>query len=309
MMTDMKQFIITVSAFLVFLTFISANGFALGLDYYGIDAEVNDDLTVTNTITLQFDPPVSHLDYRFDFEIYDLEANADFNWVSCNLDVNNGISDVSCDFMGMSSTKKTLTLRFNSKTGVKMVDDRYQYSSKYDMSIPVKRLFMSLKLPRNGILAEEIANESYFPPDGNIFTDGRHIIVYWERNELKEGDSIQFSVLYTIPLVGGLFYNVVITVMTLIVIVVMVGLAFYIRRSPKTAAAVKAVLNRDEKVIVDILNRYKGKIGQKVIVRESDFSKAKVSRLIKNLKERGIVDIEPVSGRENRVMLIGELGE
>lgn len=307
MMKGMKQFIITVSAFMVLITLISVNGFALGLDYYGIDAEVNDDLTVTNTITLQFDTPISHLDYRFDFEIYNLEANADFNWVNCDLSVNGGISDVSCDFIGMSSTKKTLTLKFDSKTGVKIVNDRYQYTSKYDISIPVTRLFMSLKLPRNGILAEEIANESYFPQDGKVFTDGRHIIVYWEKTDLKEGDSIQFSVLYTIPLVGGMFYNVVITVMTLIVIVVMVGLAFYIRRAPRAAAAVKAVLNRDEKVIVDILNKYKGKIGQKVIVRESDFSKAKVSRLVKNLKERGVVDIEPVSGRENRVTLkIGE---
>ena len=38
-------------------------------------------------------------------------------------------------------------------------------------------------------------------------------------------------------------------------------------------------------------------------MRETDFSKAKVSRLVKNLKERGVVDIEPVSGRENRIIL------
>lgn len=303
----MKQLILTVSVLLVFLTFISGNGLAVGLEYYGIDSEINDDMAVSSKVTLKFDSAISHLDYRFDFEIYDLEAEADFNWVNCELDVREGMSDVSCDFMGMSSAKKTLILEFKSKTGIKMVNDRYQYSFEYDISLPVERLFVSIKLPRNGILAEEVANESYFPPDGEIFTDGRHIIVYWERQNLDEGDSAQFSILYTIPLVGGMFYNIIITVMTLVVIVVMVGLAFYIRRAPKTIDAVKAVLNRDEKIIVDILNNYKGKMGQKVIVRESDFSKAKVSRLIKNMKERGIIDIEPVSGRENRIML--KLGE
>ncbi len=304
---SMKQLILTVSVLLVFLTFISGNGLAVGLEYYGIDSEINDDMAVSSKVTLKFDSAISHLDYRFDFEIYDLEAEADFNWVNCELDVREGMSDVSCDFMGMSSAKKTLILEFKSKTGIKMVNDRYQYSFEYDISLPVERLFVSIKLPRNGILAEEVANESYFPPDGEIFTDGRHIIVYWERQNLDEGDSAQFSILYTIPLVGGMFYNIIITVMTLVVIVVMVGLAFYIRRAPKTIDAVKAVLNRDEKIIVDILNNYKGKMGQKVIVRESDFSKAKVSRLIKNMKERGIIDIEPVSGRENRIML--KLGE
>jgi DNA-binding Lrp family transcriptional regulator len=64
-----------------------------------------------------------------------------------------------------------------------------------------------------------------------------------------------------------------------------------------------SVLNKDEKRIVDILSRHGGKSGQKVLVRESDFSKAKVSRLVKNLKERGVVDIEPISGRENRIIL------
>lgn len=307
MWVSVKQLILTVSVFLVFLTFISGNGLAVGLEYYGIDSEINDDMIVSSKVTLKFDSAISHLDYKFDFEIYDLEAEADFNWVNCELDVREGMSDVSCDFMGMSSAKKTLILEFKSKTGIKMVNDRYQYSFEYDISLPVERLFVSIKLPRNGILAEEVANESYFPPDGEIFTDGRHIIVYWERQNLDEGDSAQFSILYTIPMVGGMFYNIIITVMTLVVIVVMVGLAFYIRRAPKTIDAIKAVLNRDEKIIVDILNNYKGKMGQKVIVRESDFSKAKVSRLIKSMKERGIIDIEPVSGRENRIML--KLGE
>ena len=56
-------------------------------------------------------------------------------------------------------------------------------------------------------------------------------------------------------------------------------------------------------MIIDILNKYSGKIGQKVIVRESDFSKAKVSRLVKSLKGRGVLDTEAISGRENRIML------
>jgi uncharacterized membrane protein len=303
----MKQFILTVSVFLVMFAAMSAGGLAVGLDYYGIEADINSDLTVSNKVTLKFDTAVSHLEYSFDFEIYDLKANADFSWVNCGLSVDNGRSDISCDFMGMSSTKNTLILEFNSRKGLKTIEDKYQYSSEYDISLPVDRFFMSVKLPRNGILAEDIANESYFPADGDIFTDGKNIIVYWDRNDLKQDDSVQFSVLYTIPLVGGMFYNIVITVMTLIVIVVMIGVAFYIKRAPKTAEAVKAMLSRDEKIIVDILNKYSGKIGQKVLVRESDFSKAKISRLVKNLKERGVIDTEPISGRENKIMLT--LGE
>jgi uncharacterized membrane protein len=299
----MKRFIPIVSAMLFLIICSSANGLAVDLQYYGIQNEINSDMTISTILTLKFSMPVSHLDYAFDFEIYDLKATADFSWVNCMLDDQDGRSSVSCDFMGMTPSKNTLTLEFNTNMGISMINDKYQYSSRYDVSLPVERAFMNVKLPKNGILAEEVANESFFPPDGKIYTDGWSIIVYWEKSDLNPGDSLEFSVLYTIPLVGGIFYNVVITVMTLIVIVVMLGVVFYVRRSPRTAATVKSVLNRDEKIIVDILSRYKGKIGQKVLVRESDFSKAKISRLVKNMKERGILDIEPISGRENRIML------
>lgn len=42
---------------------------------------------------------------------------------------------------------------------------------------------------------------------------------------------------------------------------------------------------------------------QKTIVKETGFSKAKVSRIIKSLHNRNIVSIEAVSGRENRIIL------
>ncbi len=63
------------------------------------------------------------------------------------------------------------------------------------------------------------------------------------------------------------------------------------------------LLNKDEKRVVDIIARNDGQVRQSVIVKESDYSKAKVSRLIKNLKERGVVDTDPISGRENKVIL------
>lgn len=299
----MKQLFMAVSVFLVFLISISANGTAAGLDYYGIESEISDDMIISSKVTLTFDEPVAHLDYSFDFEIFDLQATSDFNWVNCDLSASDTKSDISCDFMGMNSQKKTLTLEFKTREGIKVIGDRYQYTSLYEISIPVERAFVSVKLPKNGILTEEVANESYFPSDGDIFTDGRHIIVYWERSNLNVRDVIDLSVLYNIPMIGGAFYNIIITVLTIVVIVVMIGIAYYIRKTPKAADAVKAVLNQDEKIIIDILNDYKGKIGQKVLVRESDFSKAKVSRLIKNLYNRGVVEIEPVSGRENRILL------
>ena len=61
--------------------------------------------------------------------------------------------------------------------------------------------------------------------------------------------------------------------------------------------------NEDEKKVVDVLKAHNGSVGQKIIVRETGFSKAKVSRLVNSLKERNVIIVEPISGRENRIVL------
>ncbi len=64
------------------------------------------------------------------------------------------------------------------------------------------------------------------------------------------------------------------------------------------------MLNADERKVLSILAARGGKVLQKHVVRESGFSKAKVSRLLKAMGWRGLVKLEPVSGRENRVLLV-----
>ena len=126
-------------------------------------------------------------------------------------------------------------------------------------------------------------------------------------NNLTVGETMQFSVLYTMPLTGGPLFNVIIVSLTMIIILVMIGITFYIKKSTtktvkETAEIVSSVLNEDEKKVVDIVKNNKGEIIQRNIVRETDFSKAKVSRIVNNLKERNVLEIIPM-GRKNKVKI------
>ncbi len=286
---------------------LSSHAAALGLQYYGIDDTINNDLSVTNNVTFKFDSPITHLDYNLDFEAYDLTYDADFDFADCSIKTVSGKSRISCDFIGMTKEKNTLRLSFKTKNMIRRVDDGYRFTVNYGISLPIKRSFVLIRIPQNAVLATEVANQSYYPSTGKIITDGKHIIVYWEDFNLTSGDKLQFSILYKMPLVGGPLYNFLIASMTFIVIIVMIAIAVYIRKgasdSDSVQEVVKSVLNKDEKKIVDILTDHEGRANQKYLVRESGFSKAKVSRIVKNLKSRGIVEIEPVSGRENRVIL------
>lgn len=304
-MTQVKQSILTVSVLLSMLL-LSGDALALGLEYYGVEVTINDDQSVTSMVVLKFDTPMNHLDYSLDFTAEDLEYESDFDFADCTVSDKNGGSTISCDFIGMSPDRNKLTLTFTTRNVIQKADNNYRFTVNYGIPLPIESTFILIRLPQNNILAGE-QNESYFPTTGGTLTDGKHIMVFWEEDSLETGENLQFSILFTRPL-GTDIFSFALYAMLIVAIVIIAVAAIYVKRIRGTkVAVVKSVLNRDEKSIIDILNRKGGKAGQKLLVRETDFSKAKVSRIVKNLRERGVVDTEPISGRENRVILI--LGE
>lgn len=294
----MKRFILTVFALLImFSQPVQAN-----LEYYGIENTINDDLSVNNQIVLEFREPINQLDYQFNFDISNLQAKSDFSSADCNVKDGNIIS---CNFIGMSEENKTLTLTFDTNDAVKKQDGKFQFVANYGF-LPTNRTFIIIRLPQAAILSEDVARESFSPDDGNIASDGKRIFVYWEREDV-ENENIPFSVSYSFPTEVP---SVIIVGLTILVIVVMVGVVVYARKKQQPVEVIASVLNHDEKAIVEVLKRQEGKALQKVLVRETDFSKAKVSRIVKELKERGVVNTEAVSGRENRIILtMGEKTE
>ena len=264
------------------------------LNYYGIEDTINEDLSVENKIVLQFDEPIAHLDYGVNFDISNLESSATFTSADCEARER----VISCDFVGMTPEKNQLTLTFNTQSVVKEVDGRLKFNANYGF-LQTNRTFVLIKLPQYSILSEDIANKSFSPPEGKIISDGKTIAVFWEMENIPEGN-LQFSVSY-FP--GPEIPTFLVIGLTVIIIIVMVGVVVYARRRQQPAQVIETVLNQDEKTIVDILKQKEGKALQKALVKESGFSKAKISRIVKDMKERGIVNIEPVSGRENRIIL------
>lgn len=272
------------------------------LEYYGIENAINNDLSVSSTVTLKFIEPISHLEYGLAFRAENLTVESKFT-SNCELEQEEKTSVIYCDFVGMTMDDNLIKLSFITNDAVRKMGSNYQFNINYGISLPIDRSFVLIKLPENGVLTKQPANTSYYPQSGKVITDGKHIMAYWQEENLTSGDSMQFSVLFSFPsTISTNLNNALIAVLTVLIIIAMVAIAFYMRKGEKMET-VTSVLNEDEKTIVDILKDRDGKTLQKVLVRESGFSKAKVSRLVKNLKERGIVDIEPVSGRENRILL------
>ena len=300
-MFDMKQSFALAFSLAVLVAIPAAQ--AQELEYYGVEAIISEDFSIHNTVVLDFTEPVGTFDYEPGFFIDSLNYSANFDYSECELSNTNSGSRVSCIFIGMDEDHTELTLEFNTRNAIKRIGENYRYTVDYSVPVAVQSSFIMFKLPQNNIFAGD-DNQSFFPSDGQTLTDGKRIMVFWEDENITANEQQQYSILFSSPgapdnMTGMLFA----TVPAFGIIIVAIAALFFWRGRGSKVAVVKSVLNQDEKKVIDVLNAHSGKTGQKVIVRETDFSKAKVSRIVKNLRDRSVVEIEPISGRENRVML------
>ncbi|MFH1445610.1 MAG: MarR family transcriptional regulator [Nanoarchaeota archaeon] len=304
---DVKQLqIVLITGFIMVLFILPATASAADFEYFGISIKILNSRLIENEMALEFDNSVKHLDYSLGFDVENLKVIANFDDPECNIIDTEAGSDIICDFFNNAEDKRFIRLFFDTKDGIKKVNNQFIFSANYDLPASVNDVIIKVKLPENAALTD------VFPPNPRTATANKTITLLWSEEDLVD-NKINFLVKYNIPIFGEEFYILFIVTVTLIVIIVMIAMVLYVKRSPKkpetkeepevdTVRVVTSVLREDEKRIVDILERHDGEVIQKVLVRETDFSKAKVSRLVKNLKERGIVDAEPL-GRTTKVTL------
>jgi uncharacterized membrane protein len=77
----------------------------------------------------------------------------------------------------------------------------------------------------------------------------------------------------------------------------------YIRHFRKPQKFILSVLDDYERKIMDLIIASEGVTDQKKIVKDTNLSKAKVSRVVKSLVERGLIEVERI-GRRNKLKLI-----
>ncbi|NOX71401.1 MAG: hypothetical protein GXO64_01755 [Candidatus Micrarchaeota archaeon] len=289
---------------------VSASG-TERIQYYGIETHINRDFSVVHKMTLIFDGIVSDFEYDFPSFIDDFNARSEYGNVVCSTSDNIMGTKIKCRINTDNplANKTQLIMSFNTSDSIKKMLGNYKFSSSYALPMPADSVFVMIYLPPTAVLTSTDANISYFPVDANTLTDGRHIMLYWERKNITSSDDMNFAVMYILPDQPDDLNNLVISVIALLVLIAIMVIAFALRKNSTTKIEnIMPLLNTEEKKIIDVLRDHNGQSMQKAIVNETDFSKAKVSRLIKDLSERGIIEVESL-GKKNRIKLKANLGK
>ncbi|MBU4124452.1 MAG: hypothetical protein KKI14_03245, partial [Nanoarchaeota archaeon] len=142
-------------------------------------------------------------------------------------------------------------------------------------------------------------NDAYTPEGALIGSDGRRSFLYWTTEGVVKDYKFDVSIAYeeVISFDYSILEIILLVIITSVVIIV-VALKYFSKQ--KSIKIILPVLKQDEKKIFESLMKHEPGVKQKLIVADSGYSKAKVSKVLKSLNERGLIKLER-TGRTNKV--------
>ncbi len=173
----------------------------------------------------------------------------------------------------------------------------------YDVPITAKtnQIEIKLDLPIGHGLTDKVV-VPVSPPNTEVGTDGRKIFVKWDFYNKEADDLIPLRVYYEKTSSSAIpsYYGMIIAASVSVAIILLVVYLRVLRKKPEL---VLSVLNEAERMVVEIIqNQPEDEVDQRKIVTLSGFSKAKVSRILQSLEERGVIESIRL-GRKNKIKL------
>jgi len=208
--------------------------------------------------------------------------------------------------------KNNSKVRYNYVTGDFI--DKSNFLMSFMLDFDVDDFVVKLTLPEGAMLKKQLSSGdmssgSIFPKPSVATTDGKSLIFYWKDENVKVGD--EFSFFVQIEQRRNLWW------LTFVVVVVGVFLFLIFRKKhrPKIVVGkpltkvvvhkhdmVEKHLKEDEEIIVNVLRLKEGSCEQGTLMVATGFSKATLSRLLKELEDRKVV-IKEKRGKKNLVFL------
>lgn len=295
----MKLFqIVSVVVSIVSFLFVSSTAYSQ-VQFYGAETDLSPDGNAKIRLVVTFKQPVNELELPIFGAVKNLAASSNSGPVDCN--VRSGAASIIRCIMNLTQEKRTLEISFETADFVKNVETNSLFSIDLSLNLPVEQSVASVRLPEGYALTNTSLIPSISPQATDIASDGRRIIVNWKMDNLTLGQPFRFQTMYE-PVKAQFPVGLVSAGVLSFLVLAGTGFFFY-RRIRKPKEVILSVLDDFEKRVIEIMTAAGGEINQRKVVQDTNLSKAKVSRVVKRLQERGLVEVTRL-GRTNKLKLV-----
>lgn len=248
---------------------------------------------VTFVVVYNYEEPTSISDYYALFDAYKINVLADGKAIACKIKKKNVGTEVLCENLHAKSVRYV----FYTKELVSKKNGYFLFSYNILIFSGMKNLTILVRLPEYAAIA---GNENFIgfqPANAVKGTDGRRIYLTWFFEDVKVGNTIPIQVYYEIKEKSEIWNYFLIGLIFLVAII----LLYFLKHHSKKE--VLMVLTNEERKIVERLLKERKPLEQRKLARELDMSKSKLSRILSNLEDRGIIKRER-RGRSNKITLV-----
>lgn len=271
------------------------------VQFYGAETDLDSSGNAKVKLTITFEQATKQFQLAIFGRISNFQAETNAGPTDCEVTAS-AASIIDCK-LNLTKDKRTLEIWFESKDFVRSVDGKSLFSLDLSLNDNITQAFASVKLPEGYALTNTSLISTVLPSSASIISDGRRIIVNWNLANITAEQPFKFQVLHE-P-VGISFPTTYVSAGVISAIVILALLFYFFKRIKKPEEVILSVLDDFERKVIEVITNAGGEIHQRKVVQETNLSKAKVSRVIKRLQERGLLEVVRL-GRTNKLKIVKE---
>lgn len=236
--------------------------------------------------------------------------------LACSVEKETYGAQISCVPNSKMNENYTVELTFDAGDLVRRSGNAELFSYSYGIKDPTNSFGMKILLPEGAALLSAAEFDPYFPEGAVIATDmGRRVSLEWAVVKPELGRTYTYDSYFEFvgkPVEpqngdseGGMVSDTVVALLFILAALFAISYYLWFKNKKKSVGNVKrvfSVLKDDERKVIDVILQKGEKCKQRDIVHLTDYSKAKVSRIMTELEDRGIISRVRV-GRTNRITL------
>ena len=190
-------------------------------------------------------------------------------------------NDLLLCYVNLSGYKPyTFTIEFDTSGYISPVKEgKWVFSPIFQFSVPVESFSIEITVPSDMAVVSPI-----YPTPTSFYSYRETLVVKWKKDTLEEGEEFLVLLGYK-PVTSDSVERLNIYYMFAAAFLAFVtGLYLGRREKPRPEYVVA-----DEKIVLDAIRKAGGKVIQSELVKNSGFSKAKVSKILSELEGRKVV--------------------